>query len=194
MKTDKLLQEIMQIIHEVKDDEKELQRILDFLHEDMNNPLEDEPEEQLPEKYNAVVKDVAGSIDSGFVCFLNTDTLEIDEFPRELLSNSYLYTMNTGVSLDELNLKYTQWENYITIEPLEGNESFRIMEKYAEQLDNARLRAQLVNALYNPKPFANFKRIIDNSDYRQDWFDFKDNQLQDYVKTMIEINMPDKHS
>jgi len=194
MKTDKLLQEIMQIIHEVKDDEKELQRILDFLHEDMNNPLEDEPEEQLPEKYNAVVKDVAGSIDAGFVCFLNTDTLEIDEFPRELLSNSYLYTMNTGVSLDELNLKYTQWENYITIEPLEGNESFRIMEKYAEQLDNARLRAQLVNALYNPKPFANFKRIIDNSDYRQDWFDFKDNQLQDYVKTMIEINMPDKHS
>jgi len=194
MKTDKLLQEIMQIIHEVKDDEKELQRILDFLHEDMNNPLEDEQEEQLPEKYNAVVKDVAGSIDAGFVCFLNTDTLEIDEFPRELLSNSYLYTMNTGVSLDELNLKYTQWENYITIEPLEGNESFRIMEKYAEQLDNARLRAQLVNALYNPKPFANFKRIIDNSDYRQDWFDFKDNQLQDYVKTMIEINMPDKHS
>ena len=68
------------------------------------------------------------------------------------------------------------------------------MVKYAEQLDNARLRAQLVNALYNPKPFANFKRIIDNSDYRQDWFDFKDNQLQDYVKTMIEINMPDKHS
>ena len=194
MKTDKLLQEIMHIIHEVKDDEKELQRILDFLHEDMNNPLEDEPEEQLPEKYNAVVKDVAGSIDAGFVCFLNTDTLEIDEFPRELLSNSYLYTMNTGVSLDELNLKYTQWENYITIEPLEGNESFRIMEKYAEQLDNARLRAQLVNVLYNPKPFANFKRIIDNSDYRQDWFDFKDNQLQDYVKTMIEINMPDKHS
>ena len=194
MKTDKLLQEIMQIIHEVKDDEKELQRILDFLHEDMNNPLEEEPEEQLPEKYNGVVKEVAGSIDAGFVCFLNTDTLEIDEFPRELLSNSYLYTMNTGVSLDELNLKYTQWENYITIEPLEGNESFRIMEKYAEQLDNARLRAQLVNALYNPKPFANFKRIIDNSDYRQDWFDFKDNQLQDYVKTMIEINMPDKHS
>ena len=194
MKADKLLQEILQIIHEVKDDEKELQRILDFLHEDMNNPLEDEPEEQLPEKYDAVVKDVAGSIDAGFVCFLNTDTLEIDEFPRELLSNSYLYTMNTGVSLDKLNLKYTQWENYITIEPLEGNESFRIMEKYAEQLDNARLRAQLVNALYNPKPFANFKRIIDNSDYRQDWFDFKDNQLQDYVKTMIEINMPDKHS
>jgi len=102
--------------------------------------------------------------------------------------------MNTGVSLDELNLKYTQWENYITIEPLEANESFRIMEKFAEQVDNSRLRAQLINALYNPKPFANFKRIIDNSDFRQDWFDFKDYQLQDYVKTIIEINIQDKHS
>jgi len=193
MKAPKLLEEILQIIHEVKDDEKELQRILDFLHEDMNNPLEDEPAEQLPEKYNGVVKEVASSIDAGFVCFLNTDTLEIDEYPRELLSNSYLYKMNSGVSLDELNLKYTQWENYITIEPLETNESFRIMEKYAEQVDNSRLRAQLVNAIYNPKPFANFKRIIDNSDFRQDWFDFKDMQLQDYVKTMIEINVQRKN-
>jgi len=193
MKAPKLLEEILQIIHEVKDDEKELQRILDFLHEDMNNPLEDEPAEQLPEKYNGVVKEVASSIDAGFVCFLNTDTLEIDEYPRELLSNSYLYKMNSGVSLDELNLKYTQWENYITIEPLETNESFRIMEKYAEQVDNSRLRAQLVNAIYNPKPYANFKRIIDNSDFRQDWFDFKDMQLQDYVKTMIEINVQRKN-
>jgi len=192
MKAAELLKEILLILHDVKEDEKKLQKILDYLQEDENDPEEEEPGWQLPEKYNAVVKDIAGSIDAGFVCFMNTDTLEIDEFPRELLSDSYLYKMNTGVSLDELNLKYTQWEKYISIEPPETNESFRIMEKYAEQLDNSEFRTKLVNALYNRKPFANFKRIVDNSTFRQDWFDFKNRQLQEYVKTMIALEIQDE--
>ena len=192
MKAAELLKEILLILHDVKEDEKKLQKILDYLQEDENDPEEEEPGWQLPEKYNAVVKDIAGSIDAGFVCFLNPDTLEIDEFPRELLSDSYLYKMNTGVSLDELNLKYTQWEKYISIEPPETNESFRIMEKYAEQLDNSEFRTKLVNALYNRKPFANFKRIVDNSTFRQDWFDFKNRQLQEYVKTMIALEIQDE--
>ena len=189
MKAADLLKEIRLIIHDVKEDEKELQKILDFLQEEVANPEEVEPEVQLPEKYNAVVKEIAGSIDAGFVCFLNTDTLETDEFPRDLLSDSYLYKMNTGISLDELNLKYTQWERSIAIEPPEASESFLIMERYADQLGNSRLRTQLVYALYHPKPFINFKRIIDNSVSRQDWLDFKDKQLQDYVKTIIEIEI-----
>ena len=83
-------------------------------------------------------------------------------------------------------------EKYITIEPLESNESFKIMEKFVDQLDNSKLRKRLVYALNNRKPFANFKNIIDNSDIRQDWFDFKDEKLQEYVKSMIEINIPDE--
>ena len=192
MKADKLLEEILLILREVNQDEKELQKILDFLQENVIISDEEECEVQLPKKFNKIVKEIASSIDAGMVCYLNPDTLEIDEFPRELLSNSYLYEMNTGISIDELNLKYTKWEKYITIEPLETNESFRIMEKYAEQLDNSRLKTQLINALNNRKPFANFKRIIDNSEFRQDWFNFKDMQLQNHVKSMIEIEMQDE--
>lgn len=192
MKASELLDEILLIIREVKDDEKELQKILTFLQEEINFPDEEEFEVKLPEKYNAVVKEIASCIDAGMVCFLNTDTLEIDEFPRDLLSDSYMYKMNTRVSLDQLNLKYTQWEKYITIEPLETNESFKIMAKFTDQLENSKLRTQLVSALNNRKPFANFKRIIDNSEFRQDWFDFKDKQLQEYVKTMIELEIQDE--
>jgi len=96
--------------------------------------------------------------------------------------------------LDELNLKYTQWEKYISIEPLETNESFRIMEKYAEQLDNSEFRTQVVNALYNRKPFVNFKKIVDNSTFRQEWFDFKNARLQEYVKSMIALEIQDELS
>ena len=135
---------------------------------------------------------IAGSIDAGLVCFLNTNTLQIDELPKELVASPAMYKMETGMSIKDFKPKYTRWKKYITIEPLESNESFKIMEKFVDQLDNSKLRKRLVYALNNRKPFANFKNIIDNSDIRQDWFDFKDEKLQEYVKSMIEINIPDE--
>ena len=42
----------------------------------------------------------------------------------------------------------------------------------------------------NRKPFANFKNIIDNSgEFRQQWFDFKQKQLEKYVKVLLEIKL-----
>ena len=180
------------IIRAVKEDPTALQKILDYLNEEIVLPEEEENEVKIPERYNNAVKEIAGSIDAGLVCFLNTNTLQIDELPKELVASPAMYKMETGMSIKDFKPKYTRWKKYITIEPLESNESFKIMEKFVDQLDNSKLRERLVYALNNRKPFANFKNIIDNSDIRQDWFDFKDEKLQEYVKSMIEINIPDE--
>jgi hypothetical protein len=196
MKANDLLDEILMIIRSVKDDPKELQKILDFLKKEVLDPEEMDEEEddvvQIPERYNKVVKEIAGSIDAGLVCFLRTDTLEIDDIPYELYSSATLYKMNTGFTLKDFKPKYTHWKKYITIEPMVPNESFKIMEKFVNQLDDSKLKIKLMNALQNRKPFANFKYIIDNSEIRQEWFDFKDKKLQEYVSSMIEINIPDE--
>jgi len=192
MKTDQLLDEVLMIIRAVKEDPTALQKILDYLNEEIVLPEEEENEVKIPERYNNAVKEIAGSIDAGLVCFLNTNTLQIDELPKELVASPAMYKMETGMSIKDFKPKYTRWKKYITIEPLESNESFKIMEKFVDQLDNSKLRERLVYALNNRKPFANFKNIIDNSDIRQDWFDFKDEKLQEYVKSMIEINIPDE--
>ena len=194
MKTDQLLDEVLMIIRTVKEDPAALQKILDYLNEEIVLPEEEENEVKIPERYNNAVKEIAGSIDAGLVCFLNTNTLQIDELPKELVASPAMYKMETGMSIKDFKPKYTRWKKYITIEPLESNESFKIMEKFVDQLDNSKLRERLVYALNNRKPFANFKNIIDNSDIRQDWFDFKDKKLQEYVKTMIEINIPEELS
>ena len=192
MKADQLLDEVLMIIRAVKEDPTALQKILDYLNEEIVLPEEEENEVKIPERYNNAVKEIAGSIDAGLVCFLNTNTLQIDELPKELVASPAMYKMETGMSIKDFKPKYTRWKKYITIEPLESNESFKIMEKFVDQLDNSKLRERLVYALNNRKPFANFKNIIDNSDIRQDWFDFKDEKLQEYVKSMIEINIPDE--
>src|ERR1035437_2163757 len=192
MTANELLDEILMNIRMVKDDSKELQKILDFLQNNVNIPEEEDDVVQLTERYNEVVKEIAGNINAGLVCFLRTDTLEIDDIPYELYSSATLYKMNTGFTLKDFKPKYTHWKKYITIEPMVPNESFKIMEKFVDQLDNSRLRTQLVHALQNRKPFANFKYIIDNSEIRQEWFDFKDKMLQEYVSSIIEINIPDE--
>jgi len=191
MKADKLLDEILLILSSVKNDPTALTKILDFMNEEIVLP-EEEYEVKIPEKYNNAVKEIAGSIDAGNVCFLNTNTLAIDEIPKGLFFSPSAYEMETGFSLKDLKPKYTRWKKYITIEPLESNESFKIMEKFVDQLDNSKIRERLVYALNNRKPFANFKNIIDNSTFRQDWFDFKDKELQEYVRTMIEINLQEE--
>ena len=188
MQSSRVLDEILQIIRTVKDDEIALQKILNFLEEKIYIP---EEEIQLPEKYTEVVKQIAGSIDAGLVCYLNPTTLETDEFPQELLSE--MFDAEPEDTLDELNPQYTQWEKYITIEPLKSNESFEIMEKFADHLTDSKIKTQLTYALNNRKPFANFKRIVDNSTIRQDWFDFKDRYLQNYVKSIIQSEIWDEN-
>lgn len=57
-------------------------------------------------------------------------------------------------------------------------------------MDSASLQEKLINALNRSKPFSNFKWIIDNSgDYRQKWFDFKNQKYIEWVEEKIsELN------
>ena len=73
----------------------------------------------------------------------------------------------------------------IKIEVLENFESFKIMEHFVYQISDKQFQADLENILEQKKPFQNFKNRIDNSDYRQNWFDFKQIELEKIVETQL---------
>ncbi|MDP3928188.1 MAG: UPF0158 family protein, partial [Bacteroidota bacterium] len=51
-----------------------------------------------------------------------------------------------------------------------------------ELTGNKELKEKLMNALEGKKPFSNFKFLIDHSGiYRQQWFDYKNDQLKKWV-------------
>ena len=62
------------------------------------------------------------------------------------------------------------------------------MEDFTDELpDNTRIKVTLIEALNKRKPFREFKYEIDNSgDYRQLWFDFKNQKMIEYVKDRID--------
>jgi hypothetical protein len=190
MNASQLLDEVLGHIRLIKDDKNKLELLLEFIQNQLISDEEDELEE-IPPAFEKVIKPIAGAIDAGQVCYLNLDTHETEDLPRELLYEDFDSEIDAGIPKEEwIPFKHTNWESCMKFEPLESNESFRIMGDFAEQLKNKALQIKLIQALNNRKPFADFKRIIDDSgEFRQQWFEFKDNELQKYVRTQIYLHL-----
>lgn len=133
-----------------------------------------------------IIKSIAQEIDVGMICYLNPCTMETDS----VLGESYdtYWSGDYGDIYEEVEAKIATWERCIRIDPPESWESFRVMEDFIEYCvpDNEALKKRLWDAIAKRKPFQNFKYIIDNSPYRQAWFDFKQLQLEKYVRNLLE--------
>lgn len=132
-----------------------------------------------------VISCIAQEIDMGMICFLNTDTMEFDS----VLGESY-DAYDIGDS-DDLYLqvynKVDSWEHSVRINPPESWQSFKIIEKFIEICipDKDSIKKRLWDAISGRKPFQNFKFIIDSSQYRQCWFDFKQLELEQFVQEQL---------
>ena len=131
------------------------------------------------------INELADALDSGLRCFVHKEKKAIVTTPD---------TINNPDSdsewWDEANEEIeNNFDSYVEIEKMDSHESFRLLEKFINTIDNLPLRDRLEEALRRPKPFANFKLTIDNSGlYRQKWFDFKKLQLIEWVKGQLIIN------
>jgi len=191
MNPQQLLNEILPILHSVKEDKEKLQKILDFLLEEIYTEPEEE-EIEIPEKYKKLVHDVAENIDCGLVCFINPETLEVEEIPKGMVDGFSDFSLNSELDDeedDEQKFLHEDWESCISVEPRESNESFKIMEKFVDEANDKNLKNKLVNTLNNRRPFANFKNIVESSNYRNEWFAFKQKQLEILVWEELEYQL-----
>jgi hypothetical protein len=130
-----------------------------------------------------IIKSIAQELDSGFDCYYNSKTDEVIGIPNfAQMSDEETFNEAFGADLEKIE---TQKEEFIKFEVLESFESFKIMERFVQQLSDKKLQLELENVLANKKPFQNFKYLIDHSDYRQDWFDFKLKELEKIVESQL---------
>ena len=128
------------------------------------------------------IAELADNLDCGFRCFVHKETKTIvttSDFENDLYSDADLWA--------EVNEKIEHnFDSYVEIEKMDSNESFRLMQNFIESIQDNQLRDKLDQALNKRKPFRNFKFEIDNSgSYRQKWFDFKKQQLIEWVKGQL---------
>jgi hypothetical protein len=132
------------------------------------------------------IKEIAEQMDCGMRCYHNIKTNKLVFFPADLeFDDDYA----AEFFQDDINELQNNADDYHEIEKPESRDSFQIMEDFANsaQIDE-RFRVKLQTVLELKKPFANFKTCIDNSDYREDWFSFKSNWMQKWVKDQIELD------
>ena len=117
----------------------------------------------------------------GMVCYFNPDTFEMES----VLGESYnLYGDEEFEEFyQEVYDKVDKWNRCMRIDPPEAYISFKIMEGFIENRipSSDGIKKYLLNALSGRKPFRHFKSVIDGSRYRQDWFDYKQVQLEEFV-------------
>ncbi len=184
-----LLDRILPILSLVRDDKEKLEKILHFLETEILPEVEEENSRiTIPEAYERIVRDIAERISCGLVCYLNMDTLEMEDYPEHTDPDEW-----EDMTGEKFEPQYEKWENVLTFEPLPSSAGFRIMENFAEQLDNVKVSNQLVDILSRKKPFAHFNHYIHNSDYREDWFAFKNAAYEEHVRETIyyELNKID---
>jgi hypothetical protein len=133
------------------------------------------------------IKAIAEQLDCGFRAFIHKTTGQLIFVPDE---NNL-----TSIDLDPWDEEFKVLENnsqdFCEIESWTSSEAFDVMSEFAEQLEDRRLQNRLFEALRRRKPFREFKFVIDSAgDFRQEWFDFKNNWQQQYVaKELQRINM-----
>ena len=133
----------------------------------------------------AQINDIAQNCLMGMLSFVHKETLEIEVYPDvrhiiEFDENDELWA-ETKNKLDE------NMADYIEIEPMTSFESYKLLENFVLVVDDESLQDDLQAALERRKPFRNFKHIVDNSNYRQAWFDFELEQTMEYVRKNLHL-------
>ncbi len=136
----------------------------------------------LPEE---MINEIADQLDCGFRCYLHEETNKLIAVP----DTDRFFDMDISVWESELEELENNFSAYREIKGMESRDSFSVMEEFTETLSvTNKLKAMLWQSLKGAKPFKNFMYIIhDSGEYRQHWFDFKNEKLKEWVKNQLDI-------
>ena len=161
---------------------------------------------------NEQIHEIAETIDATpDTCYINSETGEVifmmsnemlreygilwdkdeeeDEAEEEKVSNeslSWQDELYMNVKADMAKIYSWEWKHTIRIKKPESHESFKIMERFVEEIiPEGRLKQDFWKALSRSHPFRNFNAIVHNCAYRENWFTFKQQALEEYVRTKI---------
>jgi hypothetical protein len=126
------------------------------------------------------IKEIAELLDCGEICFYNKLTGTIEHHPDP---NSDFFEQDMwNETIDKIE---SEFSNYLRFEKMNSRMAFSVMENFTNSLNDQEFQNTLIKLFAQPQPFRNFKWIIDNSDYRQQWFDFKAQAYIEWVNEQI---------
>ncbi len=121
---------------------------------------------------------IADELDCGMKCYFNIKTGKI----MSLIDSDDWFDDEENPWSEDLQEIEKNKKDYFEFEKMASRESFIVMADFTETIDDLAFQEKLIQSLNKSKPFRNFKWLIDNSNYRQEWFDFKKSRYIEFVK------------
>ncbi|MBU1101267.1 MAG: UPF0158 family protein [Bacteroidetes bacterium] len=129
------------------------------------------------------IKSIAEDLDCGMKVYINKVTNKI----KSIINTNDLFYADDEFLYEDLKEIEENFDQYFEFEKMDSSESFRVMEYFVESIEDIELKKKLELGLDLSKPFRNFKDIIDSeTEYREKWFQFKNEKYIEYVKEQIE--------
>ena len=130
-------------------------------------------------------------LDTGEIVYLHRKTFEILSYP-----DPQRWSENEFIDLiDEVKARAAaEPDQFIVIDPPEPRDSFHIMEDFIFTVDDEHLRDRLLEALESKKPFRYFRATVEDSPAREDWFDFKDARMKEWLLGMLALVWDDEEN
>ena len=131
------------------------------------------------------IKDIAQEVEMGMLCYYHIATGDLECVPDELKGHSSYEEAFWKDSLKKIKANRKQ---YICFEGMESNESFRMMERFVEDIKDAKTRHQFQKTIALKKPFGNFKQLLyQYPALQQEWYSFKDEQYTQHVQQQLDV-------
>jgi hypothetical protein len=128
-----------------------------------------------------IIYKIAQKLEAGMIVYLNTKTSEFESVLDWDDMNE------PGFWEKETRKIEKKWKDYIIITRMESREAFRVMENFVDEVDNIKLKKDLIKILNQKSPFANFKMEVESSNHRQKWFDFRTKSYGDYIREQLDL-------
>lgn len=132
-----------------------------------------------------LINSIAQDLDMGMKCYVHKTTGAVTTIPAQLEE----FDENMEVWEEDVKEVEQNPDQYILIEQMHSSDSFRMMRRFLGKVPNPKVREKLMLAISQNKPFRKFRDILDyNGDVLQDWYDFKQEELEKYVKIFLNVS------
>lgn len=178
--------DIIEMITAIKDDENKLLRALHFIEDEIIEKKENKNEEAIVDEYKNVCAQIITGMEAGFISYINPETLEIEQVQSDTVYEPEEFEEQNDDILDEYQLDYMKWDDYITFEPLSELDLSTMMEDFIRQQPDKKFATKLEDALTIEESYDKFKALINASaEHKQAWENFKKNATENYVRNHL---------
>ena len=177
---------IMEMLASIRYDQKKLLKVLTFIEDEILKKKEDKDECENIDEFKTIIPQIMEALEGGYIVYLNPETLEMEQVENKTVAFIDEFEELNDDKMDEFELEYVKWDNYIKFEPLDYQDTATITEDFVRQLDDVRLATELEDALTIEESMDEFCNIIERSPkVNQEWQNFKRKATEDYIKNQL---------